>query len=154
MLDDFTHEGLGIVVEFSLPAERKIRNVVRIIELRGKPGKCIERHNRTVRHQWLDQYIIETIEEAQDFSTRWQRTCNNDRLNMGIGGITPAIKLKMAACVLRLQPVRNGGIKLKAVLRPRAYGSCGPPAVGVGRISKGACHESRRRHIPRLELRP
>ena len=24
----------------------------------------IERYNRTVRHEWLDQYIIETIEEA------------------------------------------------------------------------------------------
>ena len=25
----------------------------------------IERFNRTVRHEWLDQYIIESIEEAQ-----------------------------------------------------------------------------------------
>ena len=31
----------------------------------------IERYNRTVRHEWLDQYIIETIEEAQDFATQW-----------------------------------------------------------------------------------
>ena len=27
-----------------------------------------ERYNRTVRHDWLDQYIIETIEEVQGFA--------------------------------------------------------------------------------------
>jgi transposase InsO family protein len=69
-----------------------------------------ERYNRTVRHEWHDQYIIETIEEAQDFATQWLWTYNNDRPNIplmvcrqtiagqrGIGGITPAMKLKMAA---------------------------------------------------------
>ena len=30
--DDFTHEGLGIEVDFSLPAERVIRSLDRIIE--------------------------------------------------------------------------------------------------------------------------
>jgi putative transposase len=45
----------------------------------------------------LDLYIIETIGEAQDFATQWLWTYNNDRPNMGIGGITPAQKLKMAA---------------------------------------------------------
>jgi putative transposase len=65
----------------------------------GQPQQnaYIERYNRTVRHEWLDQYIIETIEEAQDFATQWLWTYNNDRPNMGIGGITPAMKLKMAA---------------------------------------------------------
>ena len=57
----------------------------------------IERYNRTVRHEWLDQYIIESIEEAQHHATKWLWTYNNDRPNMGIGGITPAMKLKMAA---------------------------------------------------------
>jgi hypothetical protein len=45
----------------------------------------------------LDQYIIESIEEAQDQATQWLWTYNNDRPTMGIGGITPAMKLKMAA---------------------------------------------------------
>ena len=65
----------------------------------GQPQQnaYIERYNRTVRHEWLDQYIIETIDEAQDFATQWLWTYNNDRPNMGIGGITPAQKLKMAA---------------------------------------------------------
>jgi hypothetical protein len=44
-----------------------------------------------------DQNIFETIEEAQNQATEWLWTYNNDRPNMGIGGITPAMKLKMAA---------------------------------------------------------
>jgi len=147
VLDDFNREGLGIEVDFSLPAERVVRSLNRIIEWRGKPSTIrvdngpeyisakpplddctqspagqrmewaekqgiaiqhiqlgkpqqnayIERYNRTVRHEWLDQHIIENIEEAQDFATQWLWTYNNDRPNMGIGGITPAMKLKMAA---------------------------------------------------------
>jgi len=134
VLDDFNREGLGIEVDFSLPAERVVRSLNRIIEWRGKPqiirvdngpeyisgtlmawaakvgihiqyiqpGKpqqnaYIERYNRTVRHEWLDQNIFDTIEEAQKQATEWLWTYNNDRPNMGIGGITPAMKLKMAA---------------------------------------------------------
>ena len=134
VLDDFNREGLGIEVDFSLPAERVIRSLNQIIEWRGKPfairvdngpeyvsgklmewaetrgialshiqpGKSqqnayVERYNRTVRHEWLDQYIIESIEEAQEFATQWLWTYNNERPNMGIGGMTPAQKLKMAA---------------------------------------------------------
>lgn len=134
VLDDFNREGLGIEVDFSLPAERVIRSLNQIIEWRGKPfairvdnrpeyasGKLmewaekhgvalshiqpgkpqqnayVERYNRTVRHEWLDQNIIESIEEAQEFATQWLWTYNNERPNMGIGGITPAQKLRMAA---------------------------------------------------------
>ena len=57
----------------------------------------IEHYNRTVRHEWLNQRIIETIEEAQDSATQWLWTYNNDRPNMSIGGITPVQKLKLAA---------------------------------------------------------
>jgi putative transposase len=65
----------------------------------GKPQQnaYIERYNRTARHEWLDQNIFETIEEAQDQATEWLWTYNNDRPNIAIGGITPAMKLKMAA---------------------------------------------------------
>lgn len=44
------------------------------------------RYNRTARHEWLDQRIIESIEEAQEFATQWLWTHNNERPNMGIGG--------------------------------------------------------------------
>ena len=65
----------------------------------GKPQQnaYIERYNRTVRGEWLNQYIFATIEEAQDQATEWLWTYNNERPNMGIGGITPAMKLKTAA---------------------------------------------------------
>ncbi|BAE52126.1 Transposase and inactivated derivative [Paramagnetospirillum magneticum AMB-1] len=134
VLDDFNREGLGIEVDFSLPAERVVRTLNRIIEWRGppkairvdngpeyisgtlatwagkrgialqhiQPGKpqqnaYVERYNRTVRHEWLGQFLFETIQEVQDYATDWLWTYNNDRPNMAIGGITPAQKLKLAA---------------------------------------------------------
>jgi hypothetical protein len=47
----------------------------------GKPQQnaYVERYNRTVRHEWLGQYIFETIKEAQDHATRWLWTYNNER---------------------------------------------------------------------------
>lgn len=38
VLDGVNREGLGIEVDFSLPAERVIRSLERIIEWRGRPG--------------------------------------------------------------------------------------------------------------------
>ncbi len=38
VLDDFNREGLGIDVDFSLPAERVTRCLDQIIEWRGKPA--------------------------------------------------------------------------------------------------------------------
>uniref|UniRef100_A4WQH0 Integrase catalytic domain-containing protein n=1 Tax=Cereibacter sphaeroides (strain ATCC 17025 / ATH 2.4.3) TaxID=349102 RepID=A4WQH0_CERS5 len=65
---------------------------------RQAPAERLRRaYNRTVRHEWLDLYIFETIEEAQHIATEWLWTYNNERPNMGIGGVTPAMKLKMAA---------------------------------------------------------
>ena len=37
VIDDFNREGLGIEVDFSLPAERVTRSLEQIIEWRGKP---------------------------------------------------------------------------------------------------------------------
>ena len=39
---------------------------------------------------------FETIEEAQMTATQWLWTYNNQRPNMAIGGITPAMKLEQA----------------------------------------------------------
>ena len=68
----------------------------------GKPQQnaYIERYNRTVRNEWLGTNIFHSIQEVQEYATQWLWTYNNDRPNMGIGGITPAMKLyqyKMAA---------------------------------------------------------
>lgn len=134
VIDDFNREGLGIEVDFSLPAERTIRALEQIIEWRGKPAmiRCdngpeyisgavtawaekhhiqllfiqpgnpqqnayIERYNRTVRYDWLAHYLFESIEEVQEFATRWLWSYNHERPNMALGGITPQQKLAMAA---------------------------------------------------------
>ena len=61
----------------------------------GKPQQnaYIERYNRTVRNEWLRINIFHSIQEVQDYATQWLWTYNNDRPNMGIGGVTPAMKL-------------------------------------------------------------
>lgn len=132
--DDYNRESLAIEVDFSLPSQRVIRTLDRIIEWRGKPGsiRCdngpeyisqtlkewagkeqivlnyiqpgkpqqnayIERFNRTVRYDWLNQHLFFSIAEMQEFATRWQWLYNNERPNMGLGGITPAQRLVLAA---------------------------------------------------------
>ena len=55
VLDDFNREGLGIEVDFSLPAERVIRSLDRIIEWRGKPG--------AIRVDNGPEYISEKLQE-------------------------------------------------------------------------------------------
>lgn len=65
----------------------------------GKPQQnaYVERYNRTVRTEWLTPSIFETIKEAQNHATQWLWTYNNDRPNMAIGGVTPAMRLKQVA---------------------------------------------------------
>ncbi len=65
----------------------------------GKPQQnaYVERYNRTVRHEWLEMHEFNTIQEAQNTATSWLWTYNNERPNMAIGGITPAMKLAKAA---------------------------------------------------------
>ena len=120
--------------DLSLPSERVIRTLDRIIEWRGKPAaiRCdngpeyisgkikdwaekhqidiayiqpgnpqqnayVERFNRTVRYDLLNQDIFYDIEEVQEKATKWLWHYNNERPNMGLGGITPRQKLKMLA---------------------------------------------------------
>ena len=98
VLDDYNGEGLGIEVDFSLPAARVLRAFDQVIEWRGKPqtirsdngpeyisaefkawadkrgirllfiqpskpqqNAYIERFNRAVRHEWLDEHIFQSI---------------------------------------------------------------------------------------------
>lgn len=57
----------------------------------------IERFNRTVRYDWLNQDIFTTIEEVQNKATQWLWHYNHERPNMALGGITPKQKLLLAA---------------------------------------------------------
>ena len=65
----------------------------------GKPQQnaYVERFNRTVRHEWLDQHLFASIRHAQETATQWLWCYNNERPNMALGGITPKQKLQMAA---------------------------------------------------------
>jgi putative transposase len=49
-----------------------------------------------VRHEWLDQNIFETIEEAQGQENECLLDLQQRQTLYAIGGITPAMKLKMA----------------------------------------------------------
>jgi putative transposase len=57
----------------------------------------VERFNRTVRYEWLSQYLWQDIEQVQDFATQWQWQYNHERPNMALGGITPKQRLAMVA---------------------------------------------------------
>lgn len=57
----------------------------------------VERFNRTVRYDWLNQDLFDMIEEVQYAATRWLWTYNNERPNTAIGGITPMMKMAAAA---------------------------------------------------------
>ncbi len=61
------------------------------------PNGYVERYNRTVRYEWLAQYLFDSIVQVQAFATRWLWTYNNERTNMALGGITPKQKLARAA---------------------------------------------------------
>ena len=65
----------------------------------GKPQQnaYVERYNRTVRCDWLNQHLFDSIADVQDFATRWLWIYNHERPNMGLGGITPMQKLALVA---------------------------------------------------------
>ena len=65
----------------------------------GKPQQnaYVERFNRTVRYEWLAQYVFESLGQVQDYATRWIWNYNHERPNMALGGITPKQWLAMAA---------------------------------------------------------
>ncbi|EAQ97039.1 Transposase [Congregibacter litoralis KT71] len=64
----------------------------------GKPTQnaYIERFNRTVRHEWLDMHLFESIEQAQALATEWLWRYNNERPNSAIGGVPPRQLLQAA----------------------------------------------------------
>ena len=57
----------------------------------------VERYNRTVRYDWLNQELFNDLSDVQDFATQWLWKYNNRRPNMALGGITPKQKLALAA---------------------------------------------------------
>ena len=78
------------------PLGRKKHGICLMFIQPGNPQQnaYVERYNRTVRYDWLNQHMFMTIDEAQSSATQWLWTYNNERPNMAIGGITPAQKLE------------------------------------------------------------
>ncbi len=64
----------------------------------GKPTQnaYIERFNRTARHEWLNLYLFDTIQHAQDLATKWLWTYNNERPHKANGGFPPRMALGAA----------------------------------------------------------
>lgn len=65
----------------------------------GKPQQnaYVERYNRTIRGDLLNQHLFCSIKEVQEFATKWLWSYNNERPNMAIGGISPKQKLALVA---------------------------------------------------------
>ena len=76
---------------------RATRNKARLQPGKPQQNAYIERYNRTVRYDWLGQYLFSSITEVQEFATRWLWIYNHERPNMALGGITPKQKLALAA---------------------------------------------------------
>lgn len=49
----------------------------------------LERFNRTVRREWLDMHLFESIEQAQALATEWRWRYNDERPHSAIGGVPP-----------------------------------------------------------------
>jgi putative transposase len=49
----------------------------------------VERFNRTVRCEWLSQYLWEDLDEVRCYATQWMYNYNHHRPHMALGGFTP-----------------------------------------------------------------
>ena len=62
-----------------------------------KQNAYVERFNRTVRYEWLTQYLWEDLDEVRLFATQWMDHYNQHRPHMALGGFTQKQRLAIAA---------------------------------------------------------
>ena len=57
----------------------------------GKPQQnaYIERQNRTIRYSWVSKHLFDTLEEVQNYATRWLWFYNHERPHKANGGYPP-----------------------------------------------------------------
>lgn len=70
-------------------AEQREIDIEFIQPSKPQQNTYIERYNRTVRYHWLNHHLFNSIDQVQDYATRWWWLYNNERPNTAIGGITP-----------------------------------------------------------------
>ena len=58
----------------------------------GKPNQnaFMERFNRTFRHEVLDAYLFDSLEQVQEISVQWMQEYNDERSHDTLDGIPPA----------------------------------------------------------------
>ena len=91
VLDDFNPEGLGIEADFSLPAERVIRSLDRIIEWRGPPKEIrLDNGPEYISHKlkdWAERrgIALRHIQPQQNaYVERYYRTVRHEWLGLYI----------------------------------------------------------------------
>lgn len=57
----------------------------------------VERFNKTVRYDWLNQELSDSLDQVRQQAEAKLNYYNNERPNMSNGGLTPTQQLNMAA---------------------------------------------------------
>jgi putative transposase len=75
----------------------------------GKPNQnaFVERFNRTFRHEVLDAYVFETIDQVREISAQWMQEYNEERPHDTLDGIPPIMyraRLEAGRSPLKLSP--------------------------------------------------
>ena len=126
VIDDSNREALGIDIGLSMPSERVINYLDRLVAWHGYPSKIrvdngsefcsyiftdwaekhgifidyikpgcpyqnayIERFNRTYRHEVLDLYIFNNLDDVRSITEKWIETYNAERPHDSLEDLTP-----------------------------------------------------------------
>jgi putative transposase len=59
----------------------------------GQPNQnaCVERFNRTYRHEVLDAYVFESLDQVREISAQWMREYNEERPHDTLDGMPPSV---------------------------------------------------------------
>ena len=96
MLDNISNP----IIKYKILASWSEKHNVKLSFIQpGKPQQnaYVERYDRMVRGDLLNQHLFRTITEVQEFATKWLWSYNNERPNMAIGVISPKQKLALVA---------------------------------------------------------